>query len=92
VHFGLLKKKLYLCISFLCIHMNKFNQKTIWITGASSGIGRACAEEFAKEGTNLILTALETDLLEEVKTQSIKNGAAAVCLLPCDLSNLAELD
>jgi short-subunit dehydrogenase len=72
--------------------MNKFNEKTVWITGASSGIGKSCAEEFAKEGANLILTALEEDLLEEVKNQCIKNGAAEVCLLPFDLSNLDGLN
>jgi len=72
--------------------MNKFNGKTVWITGASSGIGRACAQEFAKEGANLILTALEADLLEEVKMQCVNSGASAVCLLPFDLSELDKLD
>ena len=72
--------------------MNKFSQKTVWITGASSDIGKACAEEFAKEGATLILTALEEDLLEEVKTQCVKNGASDVYLLPFDLSNLGKLD
>ena len=33
------------------------NNKTIWITGASSGIGEASAYLFAKEKANLILTA-----------------------------------
>jgi short-subunit dehydrogenase len=70
----------------------KFNKKTVWITGASSGIGRACAEEFAKEGATLILTALEEDLLKEVENQCVKNGATGVFLLPCDLSELEKLD
>ena len=72
--------------------MGTFSQKTVWITGASSGIGKACAEEFAKEGATLILTALEEDLLEEVKIQCVKNGASAVSLLPFDLSNLEKLN
>jgi len=37
--------------------MKSLNQKIVFITGASSGIGKACAEAFAKERANLILTA-----------------------------------
>ena len=52
--------------------MKRFNNKVVWITGASSGIGKACAYAFAKEGAKLILTALEADLLEKVKTKCLK--------------------
>lgn len=37
--------------------MKKFENKTVWITGASSGIGEALAHEFANEGARLILSA-----------------------------------
>lgn len=40
--------------------------KTILITGATSGIGRACAELFAKEGARLIITGRRESLLREV--------------------------
>lgn len=37
--------------------MTDFNNKTVLITGANGGIGRACVEEFAKNGANLIVHA-----------------------------------
>lgn len=46
----------------------KLKNKTVLITGASSGIGEACAKAFAKEGTNLILTARRKDRLDNLKT------------------------
>lgn len=42
------------------------NQKKIWITGASSGIGRALAEKFAKENWKVAVSARRESLLKEI--------------------------
>jgi NADP-dependent 3-hydroxy acid dehydrogenase YdfG len=41
--------------------------KTVFITGATSGIGKACAEKFAKEKYDLVLTGRRQERLEELK-------------------------
>jgi NADP-dependent 3-hydroxy acid dehydrogenase YdfG len=43
--------------------------KTILITGATAGFGRACAEYFAEQGWQLILTGRRTERLEQLKEQ-----------------------
>ena len=42
------------------------NQKKIWITGASSGIGRAVAEKFAHEGWKVAISARRKEILDQI--------------------------
>ena len=46
--------------------MQSLKNKIVLITGASSGIGKACAEQFAAAGSKLILTARRLDRLERL--------------------------
>lgn len=50
----------------------KFKDLTIWITGASSGLGEALSIAFAKKGATIILSGRNQDKLEAVKTQCKK--------------------
>ena len=44
------------------------NQKKIWITGASSGIGKALAEKFASEGWKVAVSARRKEILDEMSS------------------------
>ena len=45
------------------------NKKTIWITGGSTGIGKALAIKFANEGWNVAISARREQLLEEISNE-----------------------
>ncbi len=44
-------------------------KKTVFISGATSGIGKACAERFAKENYNLIITGRRKDRLDSLEQE-----------------------
>ena len=46
--------------------MGGFKNQTVWITGASSGIGKALAEAFSKEGAKTILSGRRIEALQAV--------------------------
>lgn len=58
----------------------RFANKTVLITGASSGIGRHTALEFAREGARLVLFARRRELLEEVSGEITQMGGKAVAV------------
>lgn len=58
---------------------------TVFITGASSGIGQACAELFAKNGARLILTARRIDKLNSFAETLRKNYSADVITFSLDV-------
>lgn len=60
--------------------------KVIIITGGSSGIGRACAFRFAKEGARIVISARNEENLKEVEQELLKMGAE-VLAVTSDVSN-----
>lgn len=63
-----------------------FSNKRIWITGASSGIGRALALAFAEHRSHLILSARNEQELNKVASDCLEAGAVSVVVQPLDLA------
>ena len=63
------------------------NNRTVLITGASAGIGRAFAEVWAEAGFNLLLTARREDRLQEIAHQLQSEQDVKVDILPMDLAD-----
>lgn len=63
---------------------------TIWLTGASSGIGRALAIELGRRGARLAITARNATQLQEV-VEIIKSANGTASSYPGDVQNLEQL-
>ena len=63
--------------------------KLVIVTGASSGIGKACSIAFAKKGANLVLAARSADKLNEISKEILLLGVQVLCV-PTDVSKEAE--
>ena len=55
-------------------------KKTVLVTGATSGIGEACAHRFAQGGYNVIITGRRVQLLAELKKKLEAEGAKVLAL------------
>ncbi len=67
--------------------MSRFENKTVWITGASSGIGEALAHAFSDEGARIILSGRRMEALQAVRDQ-LRTDAL---ILPFDTTDYAVL-
>lgn len=63
----------------------------IWITGASSGIGKAVALEFAKIGCNVFVSARRAQELERLKDETGKVGEN-IFPFPCNVASSTNVD
>ncbi|WP_394132637.1 YciK family oxidoreductase [Shewanella maritima] len=66
------------------------NNKTILVTGAGDGIGRAAALEYAKYGATVILLGRTVKKLEAVYDQIVESGAPMPAIIPLDLKGATE--
>ena len=73
------------------INMDKyiFNGKVVVITGASSGIGKACAIEFAQQGAKVVLAARRENELKKVEDEIKRQGNDAISI-KTDVKNIED--
>lgn len=69
----------------------KLKRKTILITGATAGIGRACAEIFAEAGARLVLLARREKELKSLASELLSKFGAEVLSLECDVRDRKQL-
>ena len=71
--------------------MTKEKRAGIWITGASSGIGRATAKEFAKIGCDVFVSARRATELDRLKKELGKEKLS-IENYPCNIASSANVD
>jgi short-subunit dehydrogenase len=64
--------------------MTNTKDNVVWITGASSGIGKAMAFEWARIGYKVVLSARRQEVLEEI-ADTINNAGGEALVVPVDI-------
>ena len=71
--------------------MSVLRDRVVFITGASSGIGAACARIFARDGARLLLAARRGERLEQARDELVRLGATELRLLTLDVRDEAAV-
>lgn len=71
--------------------MREFEGKSVWITGASSGIGEALAQEFWSQGADLVLSARRREELERVRASLPASQGRRCMILPMDVTDTSSV-
>lgn len=71
--------------------MTNTKEKVVWITGASSGIGKSMAYEWARLGYSVVLSARRKELLDAV-AKEINNSGGEALVIPVDIMEEASIE
>jgi NAD(P)-dependent dehydrogenase (short-subunit alcohol dehydrogenase family) len=71
--------------------MSTFRDAAVWITGGGSGLGRAMALEFARQGANVVVSGRREDKLAEVVSEVERLGRRGHAA-PCDCTEEAQVE
>jgi len=72
--------------------MKSLQGKIVFVTGASSGIGKATALAFAREGAKVLLCARRLERLEELKQALVQEGAPEVQVFALDVQKRSAVE
>jgi dehydrogenase/reductase SDR family protein 7B len=70
----------------------KIQGKTVWITGASSGIGEALATELFSQGAKVFLSARNSDKLNSLKARLDAEEKGRCYVIPCDVTRSSDIE
>ncbi len=65
--------------------------KVALVVASSQGLGKAIAEQFIKEGTNVMITSRNEEKLKKVKDELNKIGPGKAAFVPCDITKGNEI-
>lgn len=67
------------------------NSESIWITGASSGIGKSAAKQFARKNYNVYASARRKELLDTLNDE-LKTENSCITSYPCNIAYFEEVE